>query len=601
MAIAQDTLQEIRQRSDIVSVIGEHVRLTRKGTRFWGLSPFKSEKTPSFCVNPEQGFYYCFSTHQGGDAIKFLMTVDHLSFVEAIEKLAKQMGIRIDVGSQQDSARGKLMPVLRELYQRLTTSFQYLLNSSDKGKQILKYLHTRGIDQTTIEKFRLGVCPEDRSWLRTFLQKRGYTDALFKESGLFSSGGTARALLAGRLIFPITNWTGDVIGFGGRIFPDGNPKYINSPDNLLFKKGAELFTEYKELKKIRDGDTVYIVEGYFDLLALYQVGVYNAVATLGTALTPLHAKKIGRLTKSVTLLFDGDAAGRQAARRSAVTIQDEGITPAVCLLPSGADPADLLLNSSEFVADPRAYLAAHTIDVITFLLNAEPSTEKNKNNPQRLAIDGVFRYISHVGSAVRQEQYLKQLADLIHVSIDAVSSDFRKYTAGEARTHSRQNEYTQSAGNSDSRFANNLSAELDCMIYSILYPEGFEYVRSQIDQSYLENSDAVKLLHAQEDAFLNGNNDTDNILSHITDQRLLAEIQKRGDIRRQNIDGGRLVHSAVNTLKERYLLRCRHAIIEQLQELTNEDQTQDNTAEKLQHEIIYLNNEINKYHQQAKK
>ncbi|MDX1516338.1 MAG: DNA primase, partial [Woeseiaceae bacterium] len=314
--IPQDFIDDLVARSDIVEVIGRRVALKKAGREFKACCPFHDEKTPSFTVSPTKGFYHCFGCGAHGTAIGFLMEFDHMSFVEAVESLAQSMGV--DVPRNDSDRPARRYDELFELTARVERHWQQALRDHPPA---VEYLKRRGIDGATAQRFGIGYAPDGWSHL---LEKYGSDDAAVDRllaAGLVirKDNGRHYDRFRDRLMFPIRDARGRAIGFGGRTLGDGEPKYLNSPETVLFHKGRELYGLWEARQALRQIDRLVVVEGYMDVVALARNGIDFAVATLGTATTTEHLNRLFRLTDSVAFSFDGDRAGRQAAWRALET------------------------------------------------------------------------------------------------------------------------------------------------------------------------------------------------------------------------------------------------------------------------------------------
>ncbi|MFW5827591.1 MAG: DNA primase, partial [Alkalispirochaeta sp.] len=267
MKFSRETLQQIREKTDMVELVNSYTSLERRGNRWWGLSPFKPEKTASFSVKPEDGFYYCFATNQGGDIFRFISEMEGLSFPEAVEYLAERAGITVESGGGP-SAEDQERKALLELYDRVSGSFHYLLTSDPRGASALKYARERGISDEAIEAFRLGYAPDDGRWLFQFLRKRSYSAEFLNRSGLFSSKGNGYTLFRNRLMFPIGDERERIVAFGGRALSEQErAKYINSPETVIYGKKRTLYGLANALGELRKTRRAYVGEGYLDVIA----------------------------------------------------------------------------------------------------------------------------------------------------------------------------------------------------------------------------------------------------------------------------------------------------------------------------------------------
>ncbi len=363
MAFSPQFLDEIRARVDLGEVVGRHVKLARRGREFVGLSPFQNEKSPSFTVVPEKGFYHCFSSGEHGDVIDFVMKVEGLSFPDAVERLAGLAGVPIPADTPEEQARNKKRQSLYGVIEAATRYFERCLHMPE-GKAAATYLRGRGLDDETIARFRLGYAPNSRTAIKGALGREGIDEAALIEAGLLIEiEDTARKpydRFRGRIMFPITDRRGRAIAFGGRIVADGEPKYLNSPETPLFHKGSVLYGLNQASRAARNANSVIVTEGYMDVIALNRAGIENAVAPLGTALTEEQFALLWRLATEAVLCFDGDRAGQQAAARAAeraLPLLKPEFGLRFALLPPGEDP-DSLVTSQGREAMTRVLAAA---------------------------------------------------------------------------------------------------------------------------------------------------------------------------------------------------------------------------------------------------
>jgi DNA primase len=348
MHFHQSFLDEIRARLPVSRVVAKRVKLKRQGREFIGLSPFKQEKTPSFTVNDQKGFYHCFASGEHGDIFKFVQVTEGLSFPEAVERLAGEAGLPMPVATPGEEAREKGRDRLRDATEDACRFFEAQLKDIS-GAVAQDYLRERGVSDETREAFRLGYGGKDRHGLKQHLADKGYTAEEMVEAGLVIAGEdipVAYDRFRGRLIFPIRDLRGRVMAFGGRaLSADVKAKYVNSPETPLFHKGYVLFNGGPARQAAYEKGQVIVVEGYMDVIALAQAGFANAVAPLGTALTEDQLKLLWRMAEEPVLCFDGDEAGRKAAYRAvdtALPLLESGCSLKFAFLPQGQDPDDLI-------------------------------------------------------------------------------------------------------------------------------------------------------------------------------------------------------------------------------------------------------------------
>ena len=360
-------LDEIRARVSVSQVVSRRVKLKRQGREFVGLSPFKQEKTPSFTVNEEKGVFYCFGCQAGGDVFKFLMLYDGLTFPESIERLAERYGIHVEVSESKGSGRETRRWDYYQLNDKAADLFHALLLDHSRGALARAYLQKRGVDETEWRRFRLGFAPGGDALVSRFrVEGIELNDAAVLGLVVDAGQGRYRDRFFNRIMFPITEPGGKIAGFGGRVIGEGRPKYLNSPETPLFHKGSQVYGLRQARTSIRSNDRVVVVEGYLDVLALAQFGVTHVAATLGTALTADHLRLLGRYTRNVTALFDGDDAGRNVAARSFEVLEQAGLGVDVAFLPEGSDP-DTFVRTHGKEAMER--LLERAVPLVEFYLN----------------------------------------------------------------------------------------------------------------------------------------------------------------------------------------------------------------------------------------
>ena len=346
MSFSPQFLDELRARIGLADTIARKVKLTRRGREFSGLCPFHGEKTPSFTVNEDKGFYHCFGCGAHGDVIGFVMRADNLSFPEAVERLAEQAGLAVPASSPEERQRAQEAVSLYAVTEKACAHFARELAGA-RGRAARDYLARRGLDETAVARFRLGYAPDSRTALKTALMGGGVTESLLVTAGLLivpEDGRPSYDRFRGRVVFPIFDRRGRPIAFGGRVLGEGEPKYLNSPDTPLFQKGQVLYGWAHALKGARETGTLVVTEGYMDVIALTAAGI-PAMAPLGTALTESQILALWRVVPEPVLCFDGDAAGARAAARAAeraLPLLRPGLSFRFVALPRGEDPDSLV-------------------------------------------------------------------------------------------------------------------------------------------------------------------------------------------------------------------------------------------------------------------
>ena len=338
----ENLIEEIRSRNDIVDVISGYVRLKKKGSNYFGLCPFHNEKSPSFSVSQGKQMYYCFGCGAGGNVFTFLMEYENFSFGEAVEALAQRAGVDLPrqetPGMRQEAdLRQKLLEVNKE-----AGKFYYMMLRSQQGSRAMEYFVKRGLLKETMQKYGLGCCGQYSDMLYRYLKQKGYEDSLLRDSGLITyderHGG--RDKFFNRAMFPIMNVHNKIIGFGGRVMGDGEPKYLNSPETKIFDKSRNLYG--LNFARITKKPQLLLCEGYMDVIALHQAGFDNAVASLGTSLTSGHASLLKRYTKEVYLTFDSDGAGVKAALRAIPILKEAGLSVKIINMEPYKDPDEFI-------------------------------------------------------------------------------------------------------------------------------------------------------------------------------------------------------------------------------------------------------------------
>ncbi|MBQ1311038.1 MAG: DNA primase [Blautia sp.] len=341
--MSSDIIDEVREKSDILDVVSQYVRLTRRGSSYFGLCPFHNEKTASFSVSPSKQIYYCFGCGAGGDVFHFIMQYENYSFGEALKYLADRAGVALPQMEYSSAAREKAREraVLLEIQKEAAKYFYYQLRQ-EKGRQAHQYLTGRGLSEETIRSFGLGYSDKFSDDLYKYMKAKGYRDEVLRESGLFNIDEKHGMYdkFWNRVIFPIMDVNNRVIGFGGRVMGDGKPKYLNSPETKIFDKSRNLYG--LNIARSSRKNTIILCEGYMDVISMHQAGFTNAVASLGTALTSGHASLLKRYTREVLLLYDSDDAGVRAALRAIPILREAGINSRVVNLEPHKDPDEFI-------------------------------------------------------------------------------------------------------------------------------------------------------------------------------------------------------------------------------------------------------------------
>ena len=427
MLYDEDTIARVKEASDIVDVVGRHLELKRSGSAFKALCPFHQEKTPSFMVNPARQIFHCFGCDTGGDVIRFIMLYEGLPFVESLKKLAVRSGIDLPEGSSVTSAARGQKDLMFTANRVAGDYYSGLLMKSDEGKKARDYLGQRGIHSDVSKTFDLGYAPEGWRNLASHLERESVPGSVAVSAGLLVQGESGKDpydRFRDRVVFPIRDLSGRILGFGGRVFGDDLPKYINTPETPVYRKGDSLFGLDVAAPFVREAGEVLLVEGYLDVISLHQGGVRNVVGVLGTALTQDQARKLRRLTENCVMLFDSDEAGRRAALRSGLILLGEGFLCRIAPLDPGEDPDSFLrkMGSQELVKR-----ISQAPDVVMYALeSAIQEHPGNKMGDRFQVIDAIVPYLAKIEDRAKLGAYLKEIGDTLRIE----QHDLRARLAG---------------------------------------------------------------------------------------------------------------------------------------------------------------------------
>ncbi|MBX5436525.1 MAG: DNA primase [Alicyclobacillaceae bacterium] len=425
--IPDSFVDEVRRRVDIVDVVSEYVQLRRTGRNFVGLCPFHNERSPSFSVSPERQVYYCFGCQAAGTVVRFVMDIEGLGFADAVAKLASRAGLELPFAvtdADGPAAPAGRMQRLREAHELAARAYNHILMNTAAGVQALTYLEARGLTRQTIALFRLGFAPESGDVIVRTLTRRGFDTETLVASGLVVRlGDRIVDRFRGRVMIPITDAQGHVVAFGGRtLSADAKPKYLNSPDTPIFRKGAVLFNQHQARRGIRATQTAVLLEGYMDVLSAWQAGVDNAVATLGTALTAEQAAVLKRYGQRLIIAYDGDSAGLAATERAMETAEQAGLEVRAVVLPDGADPDEFIRarGGQAFVSHMRTR-AMSGLEFRLWRLReaAELQTDAGRTEFLRQALE----LLAERATPIEQETQLKKLSAEFQVSFEALRAE----------------------------------------------------------------------------------------------------------------------------------------------------------------------------------
>ena len=421
MAFPPSFIDELIARNPIEDVVGQYVSLKRSGANMFGLCPFHGEKTASFSVAPDKGIYYCFGCHKGGGAINFMMEVEGLSYPDAVRKLAQRVGMEVPEDEQYQS-RYRQQERLWALMKEAARYFHSQLYAP-VGAEGLAYAGKRGMPKGTLTKFGIGFAPNTWNGLCDAMRAKGYTDQELKDAGLVSEkNGRIYDRFRNRLMFPIIDTRGNIIGFGGRVMDDSTPKYLNSPETLIFNKRKNLFG-LNLAKKSKLGYLI-LVEGYMDAIALHQYGFDCAVASLGTSLTEEHAALLSRYTEQVYLIYDADEAGQRAAQRAIPMLERAGLRIKVLKIRDAKDPDEFL---KKFGPDKFKLLLEESANRVEYQLNVIRGKYDIREDDQKIRyVHEAAELICTLDSPIQREVYGGRVAETAGISMDAMKLEVNK-------------------------------------------------------------------------------------------------------------------------------------------------------------------------------
>lgn len=448
--IPDDKIEEIKQRADIVQLISEYVTLKKAGKNFLGLCPFHKEKTPSFTVNRDKQMFYCFGCGEGGHALTFLMKISNMTFPEAARHLARKTGIIIPDPAMNDQEREQY-GIREQIYRINEAAATFFTNRlfSETGLQSREYLKKRGIREDVVREFRLGYADQGWRTLKSYFEQKNVALTMVSQAGLIvakeeGTGGEEGAFydrFRGRLIFPIEDAGGRVMAFGGRIIISGEPKYLNSPETPVFSKGRNLYGLMRAKEGIRKSGYAILVEGYFDLISLWNAGMTNVLASLGTALTVEQVELLRRYTGHVAVLFDADEAGKKALQRSLQLFLSGGVQARAVVLPEKYDPDDYVRQfgreNLEKIIDQAPSLIDYYIDNI---VGGKVSLEEKRD-----AVREALHFVSSFGDAIERNLFLKRISEKLGIDQEVLKKEAFRTRGASSELPVRVKEKTLSA------------------------------------------------------------------------------------------------------------------------------------------------------------
>ena len=590
--IDQATVEQIKDNIDIVDLISQYVSLKKSGANYVGLCPFHNEKTPSFTVSDTKNIFHCFGCGEGGDGLSFVMKKENMPYPQALKFLAEKMGIQIiekKVDDEKAIIRDKTYEINRQ-------AALYYYNNLGKETIPKNYLKNRKINFKTIQRFGLGYSLNQWEALYNYLISKGYKDDEIETTGLIGKKKNNNGYfdkMRNRIIFPIIDIRSRVIGFGGRVIDDTMPKYLNSPDTVVFNKGDHLYG-INLVDKHSNRKRILLVEGYMDVIALASKGINYSVASLGTALTPRQAKLLSRYGQEVYICYDGDDAGTKATLKAIDILKGQGVNPRIVLLPKGQDPDDYINKYGQISFEKELVKAIHHVDFKIKInkdkFNLNRTEEKVEFTRQ------IAKIIKELKSPIERDAYISKIADQTDISKDAIKNEIRG-------NNYRRNikPFKENIKPIDTKFiSGQIKAEIELINIMINDKDYFEYVNGKLklDQYSMEESQEIikimnHLYNDQQDL------DKDVLFSEILEipnldrQKLKLIYEYSMDYKSTNVE--KIIDELIDTINSSNILNRRKLLLDQIYKLENKNRNQEEDQEfkDLCMELVKINKEIN--------
>lgn len=432
--INDDIIEKVNDSSDIVDTVSKYVSLKKTGNNYVGLCPFHNEKTPSFTVSKSKRLFHCFGCGEGGDAISFIMKIENLSFIDAVKFLAKEEGIPLEEGNRIDK---ELVLKKEKIYDINKEAARFYYSNLINNNKVLKYLENRNISKKTLNPFGLGYAIDSWDSIYRYLEEKGYDEKDIESAGLIArrkDGSGYYDKFRNRLMFPIIDSRGRIIGFGGRVLDDSMPKYLNTQDTIVFTKGNNLYG-LNLIKKNRNRDKIILVEGYMDVIALYENGIDYVAAGLGTAFTQKQVKLLKRYGNEIYICYDSDAAGIKATTKTLRLVRNEGVEPKVIVLPSGKDPDDYI---NEYGKDEFEKLLNESLNHIEYQIYINKKKYNLSDMEDKIEFTKeIAKTLRELKSPIEKDVYIDKVSMDTGISRDAIEKEILGRNLKASRNNSR--------------------------------------------------------------------------------------------------------------------------------------------------------------------
>ena len=575
--ISQETIDRINDSADIVEVVSRTVELKKRGRNYFGLCPFHDEKTPSFSVAPDKGIYHCFGCGKGGNSVNFIIENERLSFVEALQQLGHQLNIEVNFSGGNES-RG-FFDGLYKIHETASSLYHRTL-ISDRGERALKYLTDRGLSQEMIKYFNIGFAPESSKYLLNTIQSDGYEKQVLEKCGLFgASKNEFFDRFRSRIMFPIWNASGKIVGFGGRVFASDDPaKYMNSPETPIYKKSDIFYGLHQARESIRKEGFVILVEGYTDVIQLFQNGIKNCVAVSGTAFSERHVGQLNKFTSKVLLAYDGDFAGVSAALKTGYHLIKGGMECKVIEIPDKLDPDEWILKSGPEIFKSKGI--QRSLNLIDYHLKTSNFAELNAPKKSEV-VHQILTEVKKIANPIISNEIIKKLAE----KSDVEESDIKKMIPQKKsfRLNDNQDNYQE-----EQLFDSINDKAAFGIIKVILHGEldAKEWINDNLEIDKIRNKILKNLLSILLPKMNASSSDLVSILENEKDRKIITEIMVEED---SSIDFMQMAIDCISTLKKDFaneeIQRYRSKIREM--EASGKDTT------KLMNEVLQLQKDIN--------
>ncbi|ERS93896.1 DNA primase [Staphylococcus simulans] len=429
MRIEQSVINEIKDKTDILDLVSEYVKLEKRGRNYIGLCPFHDEKTPSFTVSEDKQICHCFGCKKGGNVFQFTQEIEGISFVDAVKALGERVNIKVDVGQnneQNQIASDDLMMI--KMHELMQEYYHYVLMKTVEGEEPLKYLKSRGFTEELLKDRKIGFAPDNSHFCHDFLQKKGYDIELAYEAGLLSRNEENFSYydrFRDRIMFPLHNAQGRTVGYSGRTYKNQEPKYLNSPETPIFQKRRLLYNVDKARRIIRQKNEIILLEGFMDVIKADNAGVKQVVASMGTQISQEHIAFIKKLTSNVTLLFDGDFAGQEATLKTGQHLLEQGLNVFVIQLPSKMDPDEYITKYGEDAF--KKYVEHEKRAFVLYKVNLYKDEIENNDMAYEQYLKEITNDVSLMQSGILQKKVLQDVSELFKVSFDSLNNEVSRH------------------------------------------------------------------------------------------------------------------------------------------------------------------------------